>query len=73
MIGIETEQGGLYYLDTPLKTKCNLVTATIFHSLRLWHQRLGHLSNRSFRLLSHLVASIKFCDVSDFLICLLAK
>ncbi|KAF8389291.1 hypothetical protein HHK36_025984 [Tetracentron sinense] len=53
MIGTGTERGGLYYLNTSKNTRCSSVTATVSHSSRLWHQRLGHLSNKILRLISH--------------------
>ncbi|XP_075492376.1 uncharacterized protein LOC142530428 [Primulina tabacum] len=64
MIGTGTELGGLYYLDTPQATKCNAITARIC-SPKLWHQRLGHLSNKALHLLSRSVRDINFCDISD--------
>lgn len=73
MIGMGIERGGLYYLDTTHKTGCNSVTTTITHSSRLWHQRLGHLSNKSLHSISHSVKDMNFCNIDDCLICPLAK
>ena len=73
MIGMETKQGELYYLDTSKKPRCNAVTAAVSHSQRLWHQRLGHLSNNSLCMISHYVKNMLFCDIDDCLICPLAK
>ncbi|KAF8369311.1 hypothetical protein HHK36_032678 [Tetracentron sinense] len=60
MIGTGTERGGLYYLNTSKNTRCSSVTATVSHSSRLWHQRLGHLSNKILRLISHSVKDMLF-------------
>lgn len=73
MIGMGTERGGLYYLDTSQRTSCNAAIAPVSSSPKLWHQRLGHLSNKIFHLLSHSVMNIQYCDISDCLICPLAK
>ena len=43
MIGTGTERGGLYYLDSPQRTRCNAVSSPASCSPRLWDQRLGHL------------------------------
>ena len=72
MIVTGTERGGLYYLDTSKKSRCNSVTTAISHSPRLWHQCLGHLSNKSLHLISHSVKML-FCDIDDCLIFPLAK
>ena len=73
MIRMGTERGGLYYLDSSKKPRCHSVTATVSHSPRLWHQRLGHLSNKSLRMISHFVKNMPFCDIDDCLIFPLAK
>lgn len=72
MIGTGTEREGLYYLDTTKRTGCNSVSTAIPISSQLWHQRLGHLSNKS--LCAHLsVKYMNLCDINDCLICPLAK
>ena len=73
MIGTGTERGGFCYLDTIQRTKCNTITAPASYSPRLWHQRLGNLLNKTFHLLSHLAINIIFYDISDCLVCPLAK
>ncbi|CAL2232688.1 unnamed protein product [Prunus armeniaca] len=72
MIGTGTEREGLYYHDTAKTAGCNSVSVVVPSSSRLWHQRLGHLSNKSMRALS-LSKNMKFCDIDDCLVCPLAK
>ncbi|CAL9022957.1 unnamed protein product, partial [Prunus brigantina] len=65
MIGTGTERDGLYYLDTAKTAGCNSVSALVTPSSQLWHQRLGHLSNKSLRAISLSVKNMKFCDIDD--------
>ncbi|KAM3013444.1 hypothetical protein FF2_026299 [Malus domestica] len=73
MIGTGTEQRGLYYLDNVTKTRCNSVSVVTLSASQLWHQRLGHLSNKTLRAISPCIKILNFCSIDDCLICPLAK
>lgn len=73
MIGMGTERGGLYYLDTSQKSKCNVASSPTPHLSNLWHKRLGHPSNKVSSLFPFSIIENKICNVSDCLICPLAK
>lgn len=68
MNGTGSEREGLYYLDQPRKETCNSVQ-TLASSL--WHQRLGHPSNKVFQLFPFV--KNKSCNTDKCLICPLAK
>lgn len=73
-IGTGIEEAGLYYLDTSKFAGCSsfaaMVTSTNPH---LWHQRLGHPSNKSMHAISLCSELVKFRSISDCSICPLAK
>jgi hypothetical protein len=68
MIGTGTEKEGLYCLNYSTKGTCNAVHT---NTDNLWHQRLGHPSNKASSLFSFLAN--KTCISSTCFICPLAK
>ncbi|KAF7144201.1 hypothetical protein RHSIM_Rhsim05G0096000 [Rhododendron simsii] len=73
MIGMGTEREGLYYLDVAKKAGCYSISASNPTSSRLWHQHLGHLSNKSLRAISLCTEIMHFCSIDDCSICPLAQ
>ena len=68
MIGTGTEKEGLYCLNYSTKGTSNVVHT---NTDKLWHQRLGHPSNKASSLFSFLAN--KTCISSTWSICPLAK
>lgn len=60
-------------MDVAKKAGCYFVSAVDPTSSRLWHQRLGHLSNKSLHAISLSAEIMHFCLIDDCSICPLAK
>ena len=72
-IGMGTEKAGLYYLNISDKAGCSSASNIVSTNPYLWHQRLGHLSNKSLRALSLSTNNISFYSIDDCTVCPLAK
>ncbi|CAJ2628033.1 unnamed protein product [Trifolium pratense] len=73
-IGTGIEEAGLYYLDTSKFSGCSIFAATVTsRNPLLWHQRLGHPSNKSLHAISLCSDFVKFHSINDCSICPLAK
>lgn len=71
MIGMGTERDGLYHFANTRNACCQVATST--SSSHIWHQRLGHLSNKALSFLSNNIPEICSSNLEPCLICPLAK